>query len=113
MLRYVCCSLAAAKIFKGLGPKRRESSNGDRVYITTYYEVARHEVVEDPSAEAPLEPGEQLYGRCSYYESSNSEFEPNKFLKEGGESISMKNGRIHTSIAMPGQVRLRAQVGLR
>ena len=25
-------SLVAAKIFQGLGPKRRESCNGDRVY---------------------------------------------------------------------------------
>ena len=32
LLRYVL-SLAAAKIFQGLGPKRRESSNGDRAYV--------------------------------------------------------------------------------
>ena len=32
LLRYVF-SLVAAKIFQGLGPKRRESSNGDRVYF--------------------------------------------------------------------------------
>ena len=30
-------SLVAAKIFQGLGPKRRESSNGDRVYIQFHY----------------------------------------------------------------------------
>ena len=30
LLRYVC-SLVAAKIFQGLGPKRREYYNGDRV----------------------------------------------------------------------------------
>ena len=32
LLRNRCFSLAVAKIFQGLGPKRRESSNGDRVY---------------------------------------------------------------------------------
>ena len=32
LLRNRFCSLVAAKIFQGLGPKRRESCNGDRVY---------------------------------------------------------------------------------
>ena len=31
--KFLFCSLVAAKIFQGLGPKRRESCNGDRVYI--------------------------------------------------------------------------------
>ena len=36
LLRYVLFSLVAAKIFQGLGPKRRESSNGDPVYMKNH-----------------------------------------------------------------------------
>ena len=32
LLRFVLVSLVVAKIFQGLGPKRRESSKGDRLY---------------------------------------------------------------------------------
>ena len=36
LLRNRFSSLVAAKIFQGLGPKRRESCNGDRVYPTCH-----------------------------------------------------------------------------